>query len=107
MKTISVEKSSAIYFSSEGERNYFYNKAPSMKRFFLSITLVIVFSNAYSQACIPVWVDTGYGISPDTIINLPPAYVSSSYTAIVQFKVPDTVTTDLYTGPINHIVLTN
>ncbi|MCS6917580.1 MAG: T9SS type A sorting domain-containing protein [Chitinophagales bacterium] len=43
------------------------------------------------QACIPFWPDTGYGIAPDTLVNLPPAIVNQPYETVVQFKVPKTV----------------
>ncbi|MCS6991042.1 MAG: T9SS type A sorting domain-containing protein [Chitinophagales bacterium] len=42
------------------------------------------------QPCIPMWPDTGYGIKPDTIENLPVAVVGQPYEAVAQFKVPDT-----------------
>ncbi len=56
--------------------------------------------------CTPMWVDTGFGINPDTILNLPPAYAGSPYDAVVQFKTPESA---LYYGNtiiIDHVVLT-
>jgi hypothetical protein len=72
--------------------------------------LLIAFSSfaAYSQACIPMWTDTTHGISPDTLTNLPPAYVGSPYDAVVQFRVPTSAPSP-FGGviSIDHIVLTN
>ncbi|MEO5675510.1 MAG: T9SS type A sorting domain-containing protein [Chitinophagales bacterium] len=61
---------------------------------------------AKAQVCTPMWVDTGFGINPDTILNLPPAYAGSPYDAVVQFKTPESA---LYYGStinIDHVVLT-
>ena len=95
-------------FISELKRNYFYDKANSMKRFFLLIALLIAgLFKAYSQACTPMWTDTTHGINPDTTANLPPAYVGSAYDAVVQFKLPTSLNTPFGSTPIDHVVLTS
>jgi len=94
-------------FLHEPERNYFYDKAQPMKRFFLAITIAFLSCNSYSQVCIPMWTDTSHGINPDTTINLPPANVGSMYNAVVQFRVPTSAPYNGGSIAIDHIVLTN
>ncbi len=78
-----------------------------MKRFFLAVIILFTFSlSAFSQ-CTPMWVDTGYGISPDTIVNLPSGNVGSPYSAVVQFKTPSSTIYNNQTIYIDHVVLTN
>jgi len=60
---------------------------------------------AYSQACTPFWNDPGYGIVPDTIINLPPAYAGSPYDVVVQFKVPPKAPFGNDSVDVDHVVL--
>lgn len=73
-----------------------------MKRSVLSLFIPLWFGlTLQAQPCIPVWPDTGYGILPDTIMNLPWATVNQPYETVVQFKVPPTI---LYNGVEVNIV---
>jgi len=72
----------------------------------LVITLSLIFMKANAQVCTPMWTDTTSGISPDTIVNLPPAYINTPYSTVVQFKVPSTTTYQNQTINIDHIQLT-
>ncbi len=79
-----------------------------MKKFSTAVIfLLITFSFAEAQVCTPVWVDTGYGINPDTTINLPPAYAGSAYDAVAQFKTPASTLVNGLPITIDHVVLTD
>ncbi|MCY7411351.1 MAG: T9SS type A sorting domain-containing protein [Chitinophagales bacterium] len=58
-----------------------------------------------AQVCTPYWSDTSYGIHPDTIENLPIAYVNVPYDVVIQFKVPATATYNNLPITIDHVVL--
>lgn len=59
-----------------------------MKLISILILTVTLSFPLYSQTCTPSWTGSGYGIMPDTIVNLPPAYEGHLYSATVNFKVP-------------------
>lgn len=72
----------------------------------LIILLVLNFSaTVKAQICTPYWNDTTWGINPDTIDNLPPAYVNIPYDAVIQFKVPSTAVFNNLPISIHHILL--
>lgn len=59
-----------------------------MKKKLLLLLFLAGVLNASSQVCIPEWIGTGSGISPDTTTNLPVGYVNQPYDVTFQFKVP-------------------
>lgn len=59
-----------------------------MKKLLVIILTVTLFYPAYSQTCNPVWTESGYGIIPDTVTNLPPAYEGRPYSTTIVFKIP-------------------
>jgi len=79
-----------------------------MKRIFIVFAIsLFIFFRASAQVCQPMWADTGYGISPDTFVNLPVGYVGQAYEAVAQFKVPTSTVFNSSTVTVFKIALTN
>lgn len=69
-----------------------------MKNSYLVFAFLTVFTAvSFGQSCVPGanFVDSTYGIWPDTVQNLPPAAANVAYTTDLNFKVPATVTAGL------------
>ena len=69
-----------------------------MKKILLSVFLFgLSYVNINAQSCTPGanFVDSTYGVWPDTTQNLPWATVNVAYSTDINFKVPATVTIDL------------
>ncbi|HEU4718011.1 MAG TPA: T9SS type A sorting domain-containing protein [Bacteroidia bacterium] len=79
-----------------------------MKKIYLAASLVMVSLAGFAQCSINQGVFNGptdYSIHPDTVTNIPVAYVGVGYTTDLQFHVqPDTVT-QLGTFNITHITI--
>jgi hypothetical protein len=67
------------------------------KLLILSLSTFMLNAASWTQSCTPGanYVDSTYGVWPDTTQNLPPALVNVAYSADVNFKVPATVTAEL------------
>ena len=67
------------------------------KLLILSLSIFLLNAASWAQSCTPGanYVDSTYGVWPDTTQNLPPALVNVAYSADVNFKVPATVTAEL------------
>jgi hypothetical protein len=67
------------------------------KLLFLALSTVLLNSATWAQACTPGanFVDSTYGVWPDTTQNFPPALVNVAYSTDLNFKVPATVTAEL------------
>jgi hypothetical protein len=67
------------------------------KLLFLALSTVLLHSATWAQACTPGanFVDSTYGVWPDTTQNFPPATVNVAYSTDLNFKVPATVTAEL------------
>lgn len=76
-----------------------------MKKIVLVILGFMISTLVHAQVCTPFWNDTSYGIHPDTIENLPIAYVNVPYDVVIQFKVPATATYYNLPVAIDHVVL--
>jgi len=65
-----------------------------MKKLILSSLLTIVYFASYAQSCTPGanFVDSTYGVWPDTTQNFPQADPNVFYSTDLNFKVPDSVT---------------
>ena len=63
----------------------------------LSLSTFLLNAASWAQSCTPGanYVDSTYGVWPDTTLNLPPALVTNAYSADINFKVPATVTAEL------------
>jgi hypothetical protein len=83
----------------------FTSTIETMKNILLGFVAMIFSLMSSAQVCTPYWSDTTYGINPDTITNLPPAYVGSAYDIVIQFKVPATAIYNNLPINIDHIVL--
>ena len=67
------------------------------KLLILSLSTFLLNAASWAQSCTPGanYVDSTYGVWPDTTQNLPAALVNTSYSTDVNFKVPATVTAEL------------
>ena len=67
------------------------------KLLILSLSTFLLNAASWAQSCTPGanYVDSTYGVWPDTTQNLPPALVNVAYSTDVNFKVPSTVTAEL------------
>ncbi len=67
------------------------------KLLFFALSTVLLHSATWAQACTPGanFVDSTYGVWPDTTQNFPPATVNVVYSTDLNFKVPATVTAEL------------
>lgn len=67
------------------------------KLLILSLSTFLLNAVSWAQSCTPGanYVDSTYGVWPDTTQNLPSALVNIAYSADVNFKVPATVTAEL------------
>jgi hypothetical protein len=67
------------------------------KLLILSLSTFLLNAASWAQSCTPGanYVDSTYGVWPDTTQNLPPALVNTAYSTDVNFKVPATVTAEL------------
>lgn len=67
------------------------------KLLILSLSTILLNAATWAQSCTPGanYVDSTYGVWPDTTQNLPPAVVNVAYSTDVNFKVPATVTAEL------------
>lgn len=68
-----------------------------MKKILLSSLFTMTYLLSWSQSCTPGanFVDSTYGIWPDTTQNLPPALPNIPYSTDINFKVPSTVTAEI------------
>jgi hypothetical protein len=68
-----------------------------MKKLILSSLFTMTYLLSWSQSCTPGanFVDSTYGIWPDTTQNLPPALPNVAYSTDINFKVPGTVTAEI------------
>ena len=68
-----------------------------MKKLLLSSLFTMTYLLSWSQSCTPGanFVDSTYGIWPDTTQNLPPALPNVAYSTDINFKVPSTVTAEI------------
>ena len=68
-----------------------------MKKLLLSALFAMTYGLSWGQSCTPGtnFVDSTYGIWPDTTQNLPPADPNVSYSTDINFKVPSTVTAEI------------
>ena len=63
-----------------------------MKKILLAFTLILGYSNMYSQCTPnPIYQDSTYNIWPDTIVNLPTVLQSTSYHTELNIKTPATL----------------
>jgi hypothetical protein len=67
------------------------------KLLFFAFSTVLLNTATWAQACTPGanFVDSTYGVWPDTTQNFPPATVNVAYSTDLNFKVPATVTAEL------------
>jgi hypothetical protein len=68
-----------------------------MKKLLLSTLFTMTYALSWGQSCTPGanFVDSTYGIWPDTTQNLPPALPNVAYSTDINFKVPSTVTAEI------------
>jgi hypothetical protein len=68
-----------------------------MKKLLLSSLFTMTYLLSWGQSCTPGanFVDSTYGIWPDTTQNLPPALPNVAYSTDINFKVPSTVTAEM------------
>ena len=68
-----------------------------MKKLLLSSLFTMTYLLSCGQSCTPGanFVDSTYGIWPDTTQNLPPALPNVAYSTDINFKVPSTVTAEI------------
>lgn len=68
-----------------------------MKKLLLSALFATTYALSWGQSCTPGtnFVDSTYGIWPDTTQNLPPADPNMAYSTDINFKVPSTVTAEI------------
>ena len=68
-----------------------------MKKLLLSSLFTMTYLLSWGQSCTPGanFVDSTYGIWPDTTQNLPPALPNVAYSTDINFKVPSTVTAEI------------
>lgn len=68
-----------------------------MKKLLLSSLFTMTYLLSWGQSCTPGanFVDSTYGIWPDTTQNLPPALPNVAYSTDINFKVPGTVTAEI------------
>jgi hypothetical protein len=68
-----------------------------MKKLLLSALFATTYTLSWGQSCTPGtnFVDSTYGIWPDTTQNLPPADPNVAYSTDINFKVPSTVTAEI------------
>jgi hypothetical protein len=68
-----------------------------MKKLLLSALFAMTYGLSWGQSCTPGtnFVDSTYGIWPDTTQNLPPADPNVAYSTDINFKVPSTVTAEI------------
>ena len=68
-----------------------------MKKLLLSALFATTYALSWGQSCTPGanFVDSTYGIWPDTTQNLPPALPNVAYSTDINFKVPSTVTAEI------------
>ena len=68
-----------------------------MKKLLLSALFATTYALSWGQSCTPGvnFVDSTYGIWPDTTQNLPPADPNVPYSTDINFKVPSTVTAEI------------
>jgi hypothetical protein len=69
-----------------------------MKKLLLILSVVFLSSAKISaQTCTPGanYADSTYGVWPDTVQNIPPAFVGVPYSTDLNFKVPNVVTAEL------------
>lgn len=68
-----------------------------MKKILLTSLFTMTYLLSWSQSCTPGanFVDSTYGIWPDTTQNLPPALPNIPYSTDINFKVPSTVTAEI------------
>jgi hypothetical protein len=68
-----------------------------MKKLLLSSLFTMTYLISWGQSCTPGanFVDSTYGIWPDTTQNLPPAMPNVAYSTDINFKVPSTVTAEI------------
>lgn len=68
-----------------------------MKKLLLSSLFTMTYLISWGQSCTPGanFVDSTYGIWPDTTQNLPPALPNVAYSTDINFKVPSTVTPEI------------
>jgi hypothetical protein len=68
-----------------------------MKKLLLSALFTTTYALSWGQSCTPGinFVDSTYGIWPDTTQNLPPADPNVAYSTDINFKVPSTVTAEI------------
>ena len=68
-----------------------------MKKLLLSTLFTMTYALSWGQSCTPGvnFVDSTYGIWPDTTQNLPPADPNVAYSTDINFKVPATVTAEI------------
>ena len=68
-----------------------------MKKLLLSSLFTMTYLISWGQSCTPGanFVDSTYGIWPDTTQNLPPALPNVAYSTDINFKVPGTVTAEI------------
>jgi len=68
-----------------------------MKKLILSALFAMTYALSWGQSCTPGvnFVDSTYGIWPDTTQNLPPADPNVAYSTDINFKVPATVTAEI------------
>lgn len=67
------------------------------KLLFIALSSFLLNSASWAQSCTPGpnFVDSTYGVWPDTTQNFPPALVNVAYSTDLNFKVPATVTAEL------------
>ena len=67
------------------------------KLLFFALSTVLLHNATWAQSCTPGanFVDSTYGVWPDTTQNFPPALVNVAYSTDLNFKVPATVTAEL------------
>lgn len=63
----------------------------------LAFSMFLLNASSWAQSCTPGanFVDSTYGVWPDTTQNFPPALVNVAYSTDLNFKVPSTVTAEL------------
>jgi hypothetical protein len=68
-----------------------------MKKLLRSALFATTYALSWGQSCTPGvnFVDSTYGIWPDTTQNLPPADPNVAYSTDINFKVPSTVTAEI------------
>ena len=68
-----------------------------MKKLLLSSLFTMTYLLSWGQSCTPGanFVDSTYGIWPDTTQHLPPALPNVAYSTDINFKVPSTVTAEI------------